>query len=79
MLRIADNIISLSFRAAARSAATCRKISASVKIAKMLPLVKGETCLRCGRGLELCSCGNQHFAFERCTATFYYEGAVKQP
>lgn len=43
-----------------------------------LPAVTGETCPRCGREIEYCSCGGLHFAFERCVAPFYYEDIVRK-
>ncbi len=80
MLRIADNIISLIFP---RRCPFCgNTLPQNKRICEncytTLPIIKGETCPRCGRGLDLCICKSQHFSFERCAATFYYDGAVKQ-
>jgi competence protein ComFC len=48
------------------------------KCSENLPVIQGEICKKCGRGIEVCCCKNKSFEFVRCAAPFYYEGAVKR-
>lgn len=43
-----------------------------------LSRISGNLCPRCGRERAYCCCKGRAFAFDRCAAPFYYEGAVRR-
>ena len=49
-----------------------------VSCGKALPYIGMGACPVCGRERKYCRCRKEKFAFERCTAPFYYEGVAKK-
>lgn len=42
-----------------------------------IPVISGETCERCGREYQYCTCKIGDFAFDRNVSVYLYDGAVK--
>lgn len=62
--------------------AYCGKIIPAEKLeceacAEKLPLIQKETCIKCGREKENCSCDGETY-YEALVAPLYYEGVVKK-
>lgn len=41
------------------------------------PYILPPLCQRCGRGVDICRCGQRHRTYERCVSPFYHKGAAQ--